>query len=133
MILIKQKSDLIGTCTSFLCLVHCIATPFLFLAQTGSAVFSGGAPSWWRFLDYFFLVVSFAAIYRSTTTTSIKWMKPLMWISWLVLFLVIINEKLELFHLAEAAIYVPAFALIALHLYNRKYCECNTDTCCANE
>jgi len=133
MIIIKQKSDILGTLASTLCLIHCIATPFLFIVQTGSASFSQITPSWWKSLDYLFLIISFIAIYRSTQTTSIKWMKPLLWISWFGLLVVILNEKLEIFHLTEVAIYIPALALITLHLYNKKYCKCSTDTCCVEQ
>ena len=133
MILLKQKSDILGTCTSLLCLAHCIVTPFLFIAQTGSAVFSEVTPSWWKFLDYLFLVISFAAVYRTTQTTTINWIKPLLWFSWIGLSVVILNEKLELIELPEVAIFFPAIALVILHLYNKKYCNCNEDKCCVDE
>jgi len=133
MILLKQKSDILGTLASSLCLIHCAATPLLFIAQASSATFSSGPPAWWKFIDYFFLAISFFAIYWSTKTTSIKWIKPILWLSWGVLSAIILNEKLELFSLPEAIIYVPAITLVILHLYNRKYCKCNTSKCCVNE
>ncbi|WP_062058921.1 MerC domain-containing protein [Aquimarina longa] len=133
MILIKQKSDIIGTLSSSLCLIHCIATPFLFIAQTGSATCCDAPPTWWKFMDYFFLTISYFAIYWSTKTTTLNWVKPLLWLSWFALLLVIMNEKLELLPLSEAIIYVPAFALMILHLYNKKHCNCSTDKCCTNE
>ncbi|KGL63471.1 hypothetical protein PHEL85_0507 [Polaribacter sp. Hel1_85] len=92
-----------------------------------------GAPSWWKIIDYFFLVISFFAVYRSTQTTSSKWVKPALWFSWFTLFIIIINEKVAWFSLNEKAIYVSALALILLHLYNKKYCQCNTTKCCTNE
>jgi len=133
MILIKQKSDILGTIVSSLCLIHCIATPFLFITQTSTATCCDGPPSWWKFIDYFFLTISFIAIYWSTKTTTIKWIKPLLWLSWFALLIVIMNEKLGIFPLAEAVIYIPAFALMILHLYNKKHCNCSTDKCCVNE
>ncbi len=133
MILIKQKSDVIGTLSSSLCLIHCIATPFLFMAQAGSAICCESHFIWWKYMDYFFLIISFFAIYWSTKTTTINWIKPLFWLSWLVLLLVIVNEKIELVPLTEVAVYIPAFALIILHLYNKKYCNCDTNKCCTNE
>ncbi|WP_299433247.1 MerC domain-containing protein [uncultured Maribacter sp.] len=133
MILIKQRSDILGTFASSLCLVHCVATPFLFMAQASSVTFSSGPPTWWKFMDYFFLAISFFAIYWATKTTTIKWIKPMLWSSWGALFAIILNEKLELFSLPEAIIYVPAIALVVLHLYNRKHCKCSTDKCCVNE
>ncbi len=133
MILIKQKSDIVGTLASSICLIHCIATPFIFIAQINSATCCSAPPTWWKLMDFLFLIISFFAIYWSTKTTTIKWIKPLLWLNWLALLAVILNEKLELFPLSEAVIYVPAITLIILHLYNRKYCKCNTDKCCTNE
>ncbi len=133
MILIKQKPDTFGTLASSLCLIHCVATPFLFIAQTCSTTCCETAPIWWQSIDYIFLVISFFAIYWSTQTTSINWIKPLLWLSWISLLMVIVNEKLKWFPLVEAIIYIPAFVLMILHLYNKKYCKCSTDTCCTNE
>jgi len=133
MILIKQKSDILGTFASSLCLAHCVATPFLFLAQASAVTCCDGPPTWWKFMDYLFLAISFFAIFWSTKTTTLKWMKPMLWLSWSVLAGIILNEKLELLAIPEAAIYIPAFALVMLHLYNRKHCKCATDNCCVNE
>ena len=69
MLLIKQKSDILGTFASSLCLVHCIATPFLFLAQASAATFYSGPPVWWKSLDYVCLAISFLAIFWSTKNT----------------------------------------------------------------
>mgnify|MGYP000043250738 CR=1 FL=1 len=133
MILIKQKTDLIGATASTLCLIHCIATPFILIAQSFSIVCCDGAPVWWRFIDYLFLIISFFAVYRSTQTTSSYWIKPFLWLSWSVLFIIIMNEKITWFPLSEQAIYFPALALTVLHLYNKKYCQCNTTKCCTHE
>ncbi|WP_024480992.1 MerC domain-containing protein [Cellulophaga baltica] len=133
MIVVKQKSDILGTLASTLCLLHCVATPFLFLAQAGSAAFTHSPPTWWKFMDYFFLALSFIAIQWTAKTTTIKWLVPMFWLSWLALAAILLNEKLELIALPEAVIYIPAIALAMLHLYNRKYCKCNADKCCVNE
>jgi hypothetical protein len=133
MILIKQRTDLTGAIASTMCLIHCIATPFIFIAQSSSMICCASVPVWWRSIDYFFLVISFFAVYRSTQTTASYWMKPFLWLSWSVLFIIIMNEKITWFPLNEQAIYFPAFALIGLHLYNKKYCPCNTTKCCTNE
>ena len=130
MIFIKQKSDTLGTLASSLCLIHCIATPFIFLVQASSATCCNTLPFWWKLIDFIFLTISFFAIYWSTKTTSIQWIKPLLWLSWFALLLIILNEKLEIFHLEESVIYVPALALMVLHLYNKKYCQCNSESCC---
>lgn len=128
--LLIQKSDTIGAYSSSLCFIHCIATPFLFLAQTSSVCCHKSVPLWWQSVDYIFLIVSFFAVYRSTQTTSNKYIKPTLWISWIALFTVIINEKFELLPVSEILNYIPALILVMLHLFNRKYCQCKTDTCC---
>jgi len=133
MILIKQNTDILGSFSSSLCLIHCVATPFVFMAQTTAINCCEGAPIWWKLLDYFFLIISFYAIYWSTKATTINWIKPLLWLSWFMLMVIIMNEKLELLPLPEALIYIPSILLIGLHLYNRKYCNCNEDKCCVNE
>lgn len=132
MILSKQKSDTLGVLASTLCLIHCVATPFIFMIQTCSVACITGAPVWWKFIDYFFLIVSFVAIYRSTETTTKKWMKFSLWFSWFILLIVILNEKALWFTLDERVIYIPALSLIILHLYNRKYCQCKEHKCCVH-
>ncbi len=125
------KPDTLGALASTLCMIHCFATPLLFIAQT-CTVACESAPSWWRNLDYLFLVISFFAVYQSAKNTSRNLMKPALWISWIVLFLVIMNEKLNVFIISETITYISAFTLVTLHLYNLNYCKCKTDNCCTN-
>lgn len=133
MISIKKRTDTLGAIASSLCLIHCVATPFLFMAQATSVTCCDTPPLWWRIMDYIFLLISFFAVYRSTQTTSSSWMKPLLWLSWSLLCFIILNEKASLFSIPEYFIYFPAFALIVLHLYNKKYCQCNTTNCCVDD
>ena len=123
MIVLKHQSDTIGALASTFCLVHCIATPFIFIAQSTALNCCEGAPVWWRFMDYFFLVISFIAVYKSTQNTFKSWVKPALWGSWFFLFAIIMNEKMAWFALNEKLIYFPAIALISLHLYNKRYCS----------
>jgi hypothetical protein len=46
---------------------------------------------------------------------------------------VIFNEKVALLPLMEQVIYLPSTALVLLHLYNRKYCNCGEAACCVDE
>ncbi|MCG1036819.1 MerC domain-containing protein [Polaribacter sargassicola] len=133
MIFTKQKADSIGAISSTLCLIHCVATPFIFLAQSSLLNCCNEVPSWWKLFDYFFLIISFFAVIRTTQTTTKQWVKTALWFSWAFLFTVIINEKFELLSLNENIIFIPTISLIYLHLYNRKYCQCNTDKCCTHE
>lgn len=126
----KNKSDLLGSLSSGICLIHCLATPFLFVAYLGeSENHHVSSPIWWQMIDFAFLVVSFLAVYWSAKNTSKKWMKAALYISWAFLAIVLLNEKLSIFHWVEEVIYLPAIALIALHLYNRKYCHSEKDAC----
>lgn len=130
MILHKSKSDIVGILASSLCLIHCTFTPFIFVVQAHLAHHDAEVPFWWSILDYIFLVVSFVAVYWSTKTTGKSWVKPAFWIAWSLLFLILINEKLHLLHIPEAAIFFPSLGLVFLHFYNKKYCKCKDDTCC---
>ncbi|MDN6342319.1 MAG: MerC domain-containing protein, partial [Lactococcus lactis] len=112
---------------------HCVATPFLFIVQSCSIAGCSDTPVWWQIIDYIFLVISFFAVYRSTQTTVSKWIKPALWMSWGLLCFIIINEIIIWFSIPEYGIYIPAVALIVLHLYNRKYCHCNSNKCCIHE
>ena len=129
---ILPKPDTLGAFASSLCMVHCLATPLLFIAHTCSAGGCASTPIWWKGIDYLFLAISFFAIYRSTRTTSNNFIKPALWISWALLFISILNEQLNWLPLPEAMIYIVAFTLVGLHLYNLKYCQCKTDNCCIN-
>ncbi|WP_081740385.1 MerC domain-containing protein [Aquimarina pacifica] len=129
---IRSNSDTLGIIASSLCLVHCIATPFLFLAHTGPALFEGGYSVWWKSLDFIFLGLSFIAIYRSTKTTISTRIKYAFWFAWLSLLLIVINEKLSIFYFPEEAIYVVSILLVGLHFYNKRNCHCKGEKCCVN-
>lgn len=129
-----RKLDLLGASASSLCLLHCLATPFLFIAEASVANHHhdhhGNAPLWWSVIDIIFIVISFFAIYFSAKTTSKNWVKYALFASWVFLTFIILNEKFEGFHLAEEWVYLPALSLVGLHLYNRKYCQCKNEQCC---
>jgi len=126
----KPRPDTVGAITSLLCIVHCIATPFVFLAQTCTMDTCAISPFWWSSMDYVFLLVSFLSICHATQSTRNTLMKPILWSNWSVLFLLITNEKLELFSAPETITYIVAFSLAVVHIYNLKYCQCKDDNCC---
>ncbi|WP_422858743.1 MerC domain-containing protein [Flagellimonas sp. S174] len=129
---VSLKSDWIGILASGLCLAHCLATPFLFMAHASIGVHGEAHPSWWGTLDIVFLVLSFFAVYWSIRKTSQSWIKFGFGIIWMLLALIVLNEKFEILHLPEAVIYPPTVGLIFLHFYNRRYCQCKDETCCAD-
>jgi len=124
------KTDKIGIIASTLCMIHCIATPFLFLAQSYSTSCCGASPNWWSSLDFLFLLISFFAIYQSSKNSSKTWVKYAMWVSWALLLTGLLNKKFQLLSVVESAMYFPAVMLVLLHLYNLRYCQCKTETCC---
>ena len=122
------KSDLFGALASGICLIHCLATPFLFIAQANVASHHHhheSAPLWWHSIDFIFLAISFIAIYFSAQNTTLKWIPAALYACWGLLAFFILNEKLHLFHLDHIFIFLPAIGLVGLHLYNRKYCNCD--------
>jgi len=128
-----NKSDIVGAFASSLCLLHCVATPFLFIAGAGAVGHHhhhhGDTPLWWSAIDIIFIVISFFAIYFSVKTSTKNWIKYALVANWIFLTFIILNEKFEILHLAEAWVYLPALSLVALHLYNRKYCQCKDGQC----
>jgi len=127
---ISPQSDLVGAAASGLCAIHCIATPFLFVAQSCSTTGCCEGPIWWSMIDYFFIGVTFLAVYYSSGDHTPTWMKYGLYGSWILLSALILNEKMALLAIPALVKYTVAFALIGLHLYNRKYC-CASDTCLA--
>jgi len=115
------KADVLGSVASTMCLLHCIATPFIFLVQASNISCGAIGPWWWHALDYLFLLIGFVAIYRSNQITSLKWMPLLMYSSWALLALFIINAKASFFPMPIVMLYLPALSLIILHLYNLKH------------
>lgn len=128
--LLTSKSDLIGIMASTLCFLHCLATPLLFVVYASSTVMPEVHPWWWGMLDVVFLAISFFAIYWSTQNTSKTWVKYAFWFTWVLLSLIVMNEKLGFWHLLDSIIYPPTLGLVLLHFYNRRHCQCEDESCC---
>ena len=129
--LLKQKSDVIGSLSSFICLIHCVFTPFLFAVQSHSSCCPTNTPLWWKSIDYIFLVISFMAVHKSANETSKRWIKHAFYAIWLFLCGIVLNERINYITIPHHLIYIPSLTLIALHFYNYKYCRCTEDTCCS--
>ena len=125
-----QKSDAVGALSSGLCMIHCLATPIFFFATTCSTTCCTAAPLWWQWMDYFFLAVSFAAVKYSTKTSNNNFIKYALWLSWIGLFILILNVKFLWFNVPENTKFIPAFSLIGFHLYNIRYCNSQSEKCC---
>ena len=122
--------DTIGIIAGTLCTIHCIATPFLFIAKACSTTCCADAPVWWIMIDYLFLFISFVSIFFINKALNIKWLKISFWLSWTLLLLSILDHSFGISYMPENFIYIPAFLIILLHIYNVKFCKCKDVTCC---
>ena len=129
---IEFKTDYLGAFVSFLCLIHCLSTPLIFVAKACSVSCCVNAPVWWQLVDYFFLVISFTTIYYGTKKTTKKWVKQALLLAWLTLLLTVVNESMSFVQMPKYSTFIPAILLICLHLYSQKYCKCSSDTCCTS-
>jgi hypothetical protein len=118
------KYDYIGASASFLCLIHCLATPFVFLAKACSVTCCSAAPGWWHIVDYIFVLISLFSIYQISRTKKKNWVMYALWLIWITLLIILINETLTFVLLPKEIIFVPAILLIVFHLYHLKYCTC---------
>jgi len=127
-----SSSDIIGASASAMCFIHCLVTPFLFVAYSNTVIIENTYPWWWGILDIVFLLISLFAVYWSTYNTSKQFVKYTFWTLWILLSLIIINEKWEIVHVAEVFIHLTTLGLVFLHFYNRRYCQCENDKCCVD-
>ncbi len=123
-----NKPDSLGALAGILCMLHCLATPLLIIALAGTASLTGEAPIWWISINYIFLAVAFFAVLKSSQTTTMNFMKPLFWLSWIVLTFVIVNEQFVWVEIPELVTYLAATFLVGLHLYNRRNSQCEIHT-----
>jgi|TARA_B100001093_G_scaffold313017_1_gene298704 hypothetical protein len=128
-----KYSDKVGAASNILCMLHCFATPFIFLSQTQTAHIGHDVPFAWQIINYFFITISGIAVYSSVKNSTNNIVKVFMVLFWLILSFLIISEGLELLHLPELLTYLSASFLSLLHIYNLKYCTCNEEECCIHE
>ena len=132
MALTNNLSDKIGVFASITCMIHCAITPLIFIANICSLSCCSQAPLWWRSLDYIFLGITFIAIIQSNKAQTLKIIKWLFGVSWVLLAFFIINESVMLFSITHHLKYIPALAIVFLHMYNMRTCRCQEDKCCAH-
>ena len=132
MILLEKilKPDIIGVSSIGLCLMHCAMTPFLFVVNLSTAFCCNSKPIWWQLINYLFLALSFAAVLSVVKKSTKTWLMIVLISSWTLWLVAILIETFEIVMIPEVLNYIPAFCLIALHLYNQKYCKC--EDCCSN-
>jgi len=130
--LIIKNSDKIGAVSSGLCMLHCFATPFLFLSQSTLIFISVDLTLTWFLINYIFLLISFIAIFYSVKNSSNRFIKVFLYLFWALLSGLIINESLGILSIPETATYLSSSSLICLHIYNLRYCRCDDEDCCAS-
>ena len=128
--LTKNFSDKLGVFASITCMVHCAITPLIFIANFCTQSCCSQAPLWWRSLDYIFLVITFIAILQANKEQTLNIIKVLFWLSWTLLAFFIIDESIMLFSTSHHLKYIPALAIVCLHMYNIRTCRCQDDSCC---
>ena len=121
--------DKIGIISSSLCMVHCIGTPFIFIAKACSVTCCSDVPIWWLMIDYLFLIISFTAIYFITRKPLKLWLKASFWIAWIILLFATLEHSFALAIVPKHFIYLPALSVVVLHFYNLKFNNCNNDKC----
>ncbi len=126
---INSKSDYFGILASGLCLIHCFATPLIFIVKSCSSACCEEAPMWWRTIDYLFVVISLVAVSQAFKASKNKLIKLGLATSWFALLILILNETFIIFSIFKNAVFVPAFLLILLHIYNIRTCKCEKSCC----
>ena len=121
----SNQLDSIGILASSLCMIHCLGTPFLFVAKACAATCCSEAPIWWKVIDYLFLIISFIAIYLLSGNMK-KILKIAFWSTWTILLVTILNETFDLLYIPQNFIYFPAISIVLLHFYNLQFCGCKT-------
>jgi hypothetical protein len=106
-----------------------MATPFLFFASTCTKSCCASAPLWWMWIDYGFLFISLFAVYKSSKNTTKFWIKLVLWGSWTALSSFIFLEQNTELNLSDYYKYSAAVSLAFFHVYNLKYCKCESDNC----
>ncbi len=124
-------ADNIGMASSTLCLIHCLMTPFIFVAQACCTLnCCAASPMWWRSIDFIFLIISFIAVYFAGKNSSKVWVKGAFYTLFFLLTFLVTNHHVGVVNLPIYLNYGVAFLLFSLHLFNRKYCLCPSK-CCA--
>jgi len=128
LLLHKIDADIVGAWASGLCALHCAATPLLFAAQASAHAGqhlcgSADLPWYWLVIDWAFLLLAFFAIYHTSKQVATSWVKWGMWAAWSVIALSIIMETMHWHLLGHIPMYISAFVLIGLHLYNHRQCR----------
>jgi succinate dehydrogenase/fumarate reductase cytochrome b subunit len=123
---LTSKADYIGITGSFLCLIHCLATPIL-LVSSAWLKQSEGLRNTYLSLDYVFIGVNIIAVYFATRNKhATKAIRVALWASLAVFTVAILfEEQSEIF---EYMGYAASLGLITTHIFNIRYCSTHGHT-----
>lgn len=107
----EKYYDLIGVYTAFLCLVHCIMAPILFILPLGI--------SHNPLLDSFFLLVGLFPVYKVLRSTSPIGLKISLVVSFVLIAISILLESL--YYHESILIVIGTSGVITCHLINYNY------------
>ena len=85
-----KNPDYLGVISGGLCILHCIATPLLFISNAELA--GHGTPIEWQLLNFAFVALSFLAIRSSAKNSSNSTVKVLFYVFWFILFVTIVMK-----------------------------------------
>ena len=132
--LLLENSDTFGALASFLCLIHCIVTPFAIIALQAYGVNGYEInPFWWQNLDFILLMISLISVAYSAKNSGKRFVKVALWSCWAILSILILNEKFHLLSFPEIGTYISSLSLAGFHVYNLKYCQCASCKCTGKE
>ena len=126
---LELQYDKIGIISSTLCMIHCIGTPFLFIAKSCSPTCCSDAPTWWLMIDYLFLLISFFAIFHTTNSSTSLWLRIFFWTTWTILLFSIVDHSFNYHIFPKNFSYFPGLTIVALHFYNLKINKCENNNC----
>lgn len=109
----KLNSDYLGLISSTLCLIHCLALPFL-VVFFGEALHS---IEHLEFLDWIFAAISLYAAYDSIKKTSSKYLKLSFVLGWIFFIIGIIFHENSIL---SYSLHIGSLILIVSHIMNYK-------------
>jgi hypothetical protein len=107
----KRFGNIIGICSSSICLIHCLATPLLLTLGLHSLT------SPWT--KYVFIFIAFLAIYKTTIHSPFYKIAILLWVSfWIFLFSLLFENT---YPILEYPGLLASVGIITGHILNIRY------------
>jgi len=132
--ILDARSDYIGIISATICLIHCIIVPIIFAYYVhdhsshshsfGSGVEGShghhhlGSFGFFK-VDFIFLAIGLVAIIFSSRHTSSKWIRFMMWTSYVILVCSVLMEEVNIFF--QVTLYAASVGLILAHVFNLKH------------